>query len=270
MGFAISTLSMVSGFWGPWNTAAFMNSSFLGQEVADENAGSRCGQELDERRGAQDLLRGVAPAERRRRVRDRPSVDFQNAIDQVHDPVVLQTSASVEAALVLPVEGEARLRDLDDERGPRGMLTAVAPTSAARDRDVGLWLGLVVELDGPLGPHQPARLERSAESVLYEPDRRVVGAVLGLAHDELAPQELEGLVRAEDADVDQALVLRTGPAPRAGRIRRHEGDATSHGGGRQCVRSRTQATHVRPSGSRAAGRPAAAPPVERPPWWAAL
>src|SRR6058998_1342157 len=143
MGFAMSTFSMVSGFWGPWNTAAFMDSSFLGQEVADENAGPWSGQELDEGLGAQDLLRSVAPAERRRRVRDRPSVDFQDAIDQVHEPVVLQASASVEAALVLPVEGQARLRDLDDERGPRGMLTAVASTSAVRDRDIGLGLGLV-------------------------------------------------------------------------------------------------------------------------------
>src|SRR3989442_2593339 len=139
MGFAMPTFSMVSGFWGPWNTAAFMDSSFLGQEVADENAGSRCGQELDEGLGAQDLLRSVAPAERRRRVRDRTSVDFQDAIDQVHDPVVLQTSASVEAALALPVEGEARLRDLDDQPGPRGLLTPGAPPSAPPHRDRGRW-----------------------------------------------------------------------------------------------------------------------------------
>src|SRR5213593_2577517 len=270
MGFATSTFSMVSGFCGPWNTAAFMDGSFLRQEVADENAGSRRDQELDEGLGAQDLPRSVAPAERRRRVRDRPSVDSQNAIDQVHDPVVVQASAGVEAALVLPVEGQARLRDLDDERRPRGMLTAVAPTSAARDRDVGLWLGLVVELDGTLRPHQPARLERSAESVLHEPDRRVVGAVLGLALDELAAQQFEGLVRAEDADVDQALVLHAGPAPRAGRIRRHEGDATSHGGRRQCVRSRPQAAHARPSGSRSTASPAAVQPLKPPSRWATL
>src|SRR5882724_3088317 len=223
----MSTFSMVSGCCGPWNTAAFMGCSFLGQEIADENAGSRRGQELDGGPGVQDLLRSVAPAERRRRVRDRPSVDFQDAIDEVHDPEVLQASAGVDAALVLAVEGQARLRDLDDERGPRGMLTAVAPTRAARDRDVGLGLGLVVERDGTLRPHQPARLEGSAESVLDETDRRVVRALLGLAHDELAPQELEGLARVEDADVDQAVVLRAGPAPRANRIRRHEGDATS-------------------------------------------
>src|SRR5437867_8921833 len=144
------------------------------------------------------------------------------------------------------------------------MLAAVAPTHAMGDRDVGLGLGLVVERDGTLRPHQPARLERSAESVLYEPDRRVVGAVLGLAHDELAPQELEGLVRAEDADVDQALVLRAGPAPRAGRIRRHEGDATSGGGRRQCDRLWTL-VYPRPltSGPRARGRRHGRPPASR-------
>src|SRR2546425_9990227 len=98
MGFAMSTFSMVSGFWGPWNTAAFMDSSFLGQEVADENAGSRCGQELDEGLGVQDLLRSVAPAERRRRGRDRPSGDLQDADDPGHEPVVLPTSAGREAA----------------------------------------------------------------------------------------------------------------------------------------------------------------------------
>src|SRR2546428_7251354 len=104
MGFAMSTFSIVSGFWGPWNTAAFMDSSFLGQEVADENAGSRCGQELDEGLGAQDLLRSVAPAERRRRVRGRPAGDVPDALDEGHDTVVLQTSARVEAGPSPPVE----------------------------------------------------------------------------------------------------------------------------------------------------------------------
>src|SRR2546426_8064852 len=150
MGFAMSTFSMVSGFCGPWNTAAFMDSSFLRQEVADENAGSRRDQELDEGLDAQDLPRSVAPAERRRRIRDGPPVDFQDAIDEVHDPVVVQASAGVEAALVLPVEGQARLRDLDDERGPRGMLTAIAPPISACDCDGGLGLRLVVELDWAL------------------------------------------------------------------------------------------------------------------------
>src|SRR2546427_765050 len=126
MGLAISTFSIVRGLLGPWNTAAFMESSFLGQEIADENAGSR--------------------------------------------------------------------------RGP----------------------------DGP-------------SVYFHEADRGVVSAAQGLAHDELAADELERLVREEDADIDQSVVLRTGPAPRADRIRRHEGDATSGGGRRQRSRSDTVA-----------------------------
>src|SRR2546428_13631044 len=46
-------------------------------------------------------------------------------------------------------------------------------------------------------------------------------AALRLAHDQLAPQELDRLAGAEDADFDQASVLRPSPAPRSGRIRCH-------------------------------------------------
>src|SRR5207249_750914 len=46
-------------------------------------------------------------------------------------------------------------------------------------------------------------------------------AALRLAHDQLAPQELDRLAGAEDADLDQASVLRPSPAPRSGRIRCH-------------------------------------------------
>src|SRR5712671_3688093 len=109
-----------------------------------------------------------------------------------------------------PIEGQARLRDLDDQRWSRGVPAAVAPTSPARDRDVALGFRFFVELDGTLRSHQPVLLERGAESVLRESDRRAVGAVLGLAHNEFAPQELEGLGRAENADVDQAVVLGAG------------------------------------------------------------
>src|SRR5882724_7960822 len=152
MGLAISTFSIVRGLLGPWNTAAFMESSFLGQEIADENAGSRCGQ-----------------------------------------------------------------------GGPRRVAAAEAPPIARHDRDIGLGLRLGVELDGTLRPYEPARLQRRPESVFHEADRGVVSAAQGLAHDELAADELERLVREEDADIDQSVVLRTGPAPRADRIRRHEG-----------------------------------------------
>src|SRR5207249_9687404 len=233
MGLAISTFSIVRGLLGPWNTAAFMESSFLGQEVADENAGSWYLQELDGRLGAQDLLRSVARAKRRRRVRNGPPVDFHDAIDEIDDPVIVQTRASVQASFVLPVEGQARLRDLEDERGPRRVAVTVAPSVSPHDRNVRLGLRLVVELDGALRPYEPARPQRRPECVFHQADRGVVSAPLGLAHDELASEQLERLAREENADVDQAVVLGAGPAARADRIRRHEGDATSGGARRQ-------------------------------------
>src|SRR4029434_8270048 len=53
MGCATSTFSMVSGFWGPWNTAAFMDSSFMCDLLAilglalDRAAGLRPAGEAD-------------------------------------------------------------------------------------------------------------------------------------------------------------------------------------------------------------------------------
>src|SRR2546427_3980453 len=72
-----------------------------------------------------------------------------------------------------------------------------------------------------LRSHQPARSEGDAEGVFHEPDGRVMRAALRLAHDQLAPQELDRLAGAEDADFDQASVLQPSPAPRSGRIRCH-------------------------------------------------
>src|SRR5207245_3336676 len=175
MGLAISTFSIVRGLLGPWNTAAFMESSFLGQEVADENAGSWYLQEFDGR----------------------------------------------QAFFVLPVEGQARLRDLEDERGPRRVAVTVAPSVSPHDRNVRLGLRLVVDLDGALRPYEPARPQRRPECVFHQADRGVVSAPLGLAHDELASEQLERLAREENADVDQAVVLGAGPAARADRVRRH-------------------------------------------------
>src|SRR2546427_8313541 len=42
-----------------------------------------------------------------------------------------------------------------------------------------------------LRSHQPARSEGDAEGVFHEPDGRVMRAALRLAHDQLAPQELD-------------------------------------------------------------------------------
>src|SRR3989442_1028753 len=151
----MSTSSMVSGFWGPWNTAAFMGCSFLGQEVADAKARPRGGQKLDGGFGAQRLRRPVAPTERRRLVGDGSSVHLQDAIDEIHDPVVLEPGPGVETALVLTIDAEARLCDLDDEGGPRRMSAAVPPSVAPRPPHPRPGLRLLVQPAGPFPPPAP-------------------------------------------------------------------------------------------------------------------
>lgn len=110
------------------------------------------------------------------------------------------------------VEAQAGVGDLDDERGTRGMLATVVSPAPAGHGNVGLRLRLVIEGDRSLGPDQPLRAEGGAEGALDQPDRRVVGGPLGLAHDQVADDELDRLAGAEDADRDQALVLCSRPA----------------------------------------------------------
>src|SRR5438093_8562952 len=132
----------------------FMAGSRLRQEVADDDARARRGQRRDGRLGAKDLARRVAPAERRRRISNSPPVNLQHTIDEVQDPIVVQTGTGVEAALVLAVELEARLCHFDDEHGPRGMLAAVVSPASASDRDIRLGLRHIVQRDRPLRPYE--------------------------------------------------------------------------------------------------------------------
>src|SRR5437762_174557 len=129
----------------------FMAGSRLRQEVADDDARARRGQRRDGRLGTKDLARRVAPAERRRRISNSPPVNLQHTIDEVQDPIVVQTGTGVEAALVLAVELEA-------------------PASAS-DRDIRLGLRHIVQRDRPLRSYEPGRSEGSAEGVLDEADR---------------------------------------------------------------------------------------------------
>lgn len=66
----------------------------------------------------------------RRRVQNRISVHFQGAIDEVHDPVVLNSGPRVQTALGLAVEVKARIRHFHGKRGPGGSM-ALSTSSAA-------------------------------------------------------------------------------------------------------------------------------------------
>ena len=99
---------------------------------------------------APSLCRRVAPAEASHGIRDRLPVHLQDTLDEVQDPVVGHARPGVEAAFVFPVEREARLGDLDDERRPREVFSAEVSPRATGHGDVGLRLGVVLERDRPL------------------------------------------------------------------------------------------------------------------------
>src|SRR5205823_1276681 len=58
----------------------------------------------------------VPPSVGRRPVRTWIAIHLQEAIDEVHDPVVLNACPCVEATLVFAVEGETRIGHLDGKR----------------------------------------------------------------------------------------------------------------------------------------------------------
>src|SRR5207244_6517433 len=94
-----------------------------------------------------------------------------------------------------------------------GRMSAPAVDPGARhDGDVGLGLRFVVQRDGSLRAHEPARTERRTQRVLDQTDGRVVRLALRLADDQLAAQQLDRLARLEHADLDQPIVLGARPA----------------------------------------------------------
>ena len=93
-------------------------------------------------------------------------------------------------------------------------MTAIELRHAADDGDVGLGLGIIIERDRNLWPHVIPATERPIER---DPDAKAGGrmtAALGLAEDEAPAKELDGVVLAEDASLDQRLVLEAGQARR--------------------------------------------------------
>src|ERR1700730_8331155 len=80
-----------------------------GKEIEDAEPYARQCERGDGRVAHEHLDGPVAPTERRGRVRGRTAVYLEDAVNQIHDPVVGDTGAGVEAALVVAVQSEAQL-----------------------------------------------------------------------------------------------------------------------------------------------------------------
>src|SRR5437867_11593313 len=97
------------------------------------------------------------------------------------------------------------------------MSVAVVARRAGDHADVRLRLRPGIERDRSLSAHVPPRPERHPQGVLDEADGGHVGTALGLLHQHEAVEQLEPLVGAEEAALDELLVLPPTPAPHADR-----------------------------------------------------
>jgi hypothetical protein len=140
---------------------------------------------------------------------------------EIEDPIVRDPGSRIEAGLLPPVELQARVGYLDDENGVRRMDAAVISPAPGHDRDVGLRLGILVERDGTVCPDRPAGAKGLAQRVLGEADGGGMGTALRFADDHGATDQLEALARSEGTQIDQPLVLDTGPVLGAYRGNRH-------------------------------------------------
>lgn len=112
----------------------------LGQEIGDGDGDVRTCERHDRAVSSEDFDIAVSPAELARRIRNRLSIHFDDAIHEIHDPVVEHAGPGIQAALVAPVEHQARFRHFDEERGPSRVFGTIVTMLARNDGDVGLRL----------------------------------------------------------------------------------------------------------------------------------
>jgi len=92
------------------------------------------------------------------------------------------------------------------------MPRAVVPRTAGDDRKIRLGLGGIVERDGGADANVVPPSESPLEGQVKGRQRRRVPIALGLADDQQAVEQLDPVVGGEDTPIDEAFVLRAGPA----------------------------------------------------------
>jgi len=132
-------------------------------------------------------------------------IDLQAPIGQVHDRLIRDTGARVEASLALAIEVQARRGDLDDKSGVRRMAQVISRLASDHGH-IGLGLGLVIKRHGKLRLYRPARAEGALEGSDHQQDRRGVRPVLRLLHQQLAAEQLDAVFRAQDLGPDEPVV----------------------------------------------------------------
>jgi hypothetical protein len=139
-------------------------------------------------------------------------VHLERVVHEVHDPVLTQPGLRIERRLEATIEAQARVGDLDHERGRRGMRREIVLWFPGDDRDVRLRLRVLPERERGVQARVPRTAERRREEPPDFRGDRGVGAALGLPDHEHAIEQLQMLAH-EHAEIDQPLVLDAAPAP---------------------------------------------------------
>src|SRR5438105_2039407 len=190
-----------------------LTANDLGQQVGDGDGRARERERRYALTGTEGLRAPVAPTEERGAVRNGAAIDLQSPVREVHDPVVGEAGARVEAALAVAVEPETGERDLHHENGARRVRVAIVARIAGDDADVWLRHRLVVQRHRHLGQDVPTRPKGAGENAHDQTDGRGVKTVLWLLADHRAAEQLDPILRPEDLGLDEPLVFNPRPLP---------------------------------------------------------
>ncbi len=135
------------------------------------------------------------------------AVDLDRLSFGVGHPVLGNSGLRVERRLSPTVIRERRLCDLDDEQDVLGRGMGFAVVSAAKDGQVRLGHRIGEKLDRALHPDPRARAQRRHEQIGEPVDEGGVASADRRHRQDLAADELDTLVLAQDADLGHPHVL---------------------------------------------------------------
>lgn len=103
-------------------------------------------------------------------------IDFNRSVCKIHDPDLSNPRLGVQRELDLAIEFKGGVRDFNEQQDITGfwMFLSIEIRFGSQNGNVGLWLGMLIEEDGILYPHNrflaKALIENFGETVY---DRRV-------------------------------------------------------------------------------------------------
>lgn len=138
-------------------------------------------------------------------------IDFQLAIDEVHDPVLRDAAASVHSSLPRSVKFETGIGDLRNENSTLRMMISIIAERAVDHRHVGLRFGIVKKGQGRLHTDIVAGGEDGPKRLLDGAHGGDVGSALRRHFYDVSLDELYPGVGCERSRCHGPLILLTSP-----------------------------------------------------------